>query len=135
MARSLPVENLLPQNVWSIISTTCSNLLKKPNWELLVAVDHNQLQTMALETIDPIDWVHPPPLWAVLPELLVHSINRCSLSSTGNRSFNFSMRDNHLAYAATQGIKGRSPADTSPDGLTVARANRSPGVATPRSSG
>ena len=25
------------------------------NWQLLVAVDHNQLQTMASETVDPID--------------------------------------------------------------------------------
>ena len=28
VARSLPVENLQPQNVWSIINYTCSNLLK-----------------------------------------------------------------------------------------------------------
>ena len=38
MARSLPVENLLPQNVGSI---TCSNVLKQPTGELLVAVNHN----------------------------------------------------------------------------------------------
>ena len=37
MARSLPVENLLPQNVGSIINYTCGNLLKQPNEELLVA--------------------------------------------------------------------------------------------------
>ena len=30
-------------------------------WELLVAVDHNQLLTLASETVDPIDWSHPPP--------------------------------------------------------------------------
>ena len=39
MARSLPVENLLSQNV--VLSTTCSNVLKQPNGELLVAVNHN----------------------------------------------------------------------------------------------
>ena len=55
MARSLPVENLLPQNVGSL-STTRSNLLKLPNVELLVAVDHNQLRTLASETVDPIGW-------------------------------------------------------------------------------
>ena len=30
--------------MWGQLSTTCSNLLKKPNGELLVAVDHNQLR-------------------------------------------------------------------------------------------
>ena len=46
MAKSLPVENLLPQNVGSI-STTCSNLKEEHNGEPLVAVNHNQLRTMA----------------------------------------------------------------------------------------
>ena len=46
--------------------------------ELLVAVEHNQLRTMASETVDPINWLLPPPSWAVPPERLVHSINRCS---------------------------------------------------------
>ena len=57
---------------------------------------------MALETVDPIDWSHSPPSWAVPPERLVHSINQCNLS--GNRTYNRSMRGKHLAYAATQGI-------------------------------
>ena len=95
------MENLLPQNVGSII-TTCSNVLKQPNGELLVAVNHNQLRTMASETADPIDWSHPQPSWAVPSESLVHSINQCNLS--GNRTCYRSMRGNHLAYAATQGI-------------------------------
>ena len=41
------------------------------------------------------------------PELLVHSINRFSSATTGIRSCNLatiSMRGNHLAYPATQGI-------------------------------
>ena len=97
MARSLPVENLLPQNVGQL-STTFSNVLKQPNGELLVAVNHNQLRTMASETVDPIGWSHPPPSWAVPPERHVHSINQCNLS----------MRGNHLAYAATQGISNGS---------------------------
>ena len=45
----------------------------------------------------------PPPLSAVLPERLVHSVNQCNIS--GNRTCNRSMRGNHLAYAATQGGK------------------------------
>ena len=58
---------------------------------------------MASQTVDPIDWSHHPPSWAVLPERLVHSINQRNLS--GNRTYNLSMWCNHLANAATQGIK------------------------------
>ena len=71
MARSLPVENLLPQKCGQL-STTFSDALKQPTGELLVAVNHKQLRTMASETVDPIDWSHPPPSWAVPPERLVH---------------------------------------------------------------
>ena len=53
--------------------------------------------------VDPNDWSHPTLSWAILPELLVHSIHRCSPSSTENRPCNFSMRGNYLAYASTQG--------------------------------
>ena len=62
---------------------------------------------MASETVDPIDWSHPPPSWAVPPERVVHSINRCSSATAGILTCNvatFSMRGNHLAYAATQGM-------------------------------
>ena len=65
--------------MWGQLSTTCSIMLKQPNTELLVAVDHNQLRTMASETVDPIDWSHPPPSWAVPPECLLCSINQCDL--------------------------------------------------------
>ena len=88
--------------MWGQLPTACSNVLKQPNGELLVAVNHNQLRTMESETVDPIDWSHPPPSWAVPPERHVHSINLCNLS--GTRTCNRSMRGNHLAYAATQGI-------------------------------
>ena len=74
------------------------------NGKLLVTVDHNQLRTISSETVNPIDCSHPPPLRAVAPELLVHSINRCSSAIDGILSCNrgtFSMRGNHLAYAAT----------------------------------
>ena len=69
------------------------------NGELLVAVDRNQVRTMASEMLDPIDWSHPSPTRAVPPERLVHSINRCSSATAGIRSY--SMRGNHLACAAT----------------------------------
>ena len=58
---------------------------------------------MVSETVDPIDWSYSPPSRAVPPERLVHSINWCRLSSTGDRPCNFSMRGNHLACAVTQG--------------------------------
>ena len=72
--------------MWVQLSTTCSNVLKQPNGKLLVAVNHNQLRIMASETVDPIDWSHPPPSWAVPPERLVHSINQCSLSEGTERA-------------------------------------------------
>ena len=77
MARSLPVE-IYYHRMWDQLSTTCSNELKQPNGELLAAVNPNQLLAMASETVDPIDWSHPPPSWAVPPERLVHSINRAT---------------------------------------------------------
>ena len=53
--------------MWVQLSTTCSNLVKYPNGELLVTVDHNQLLTMASETVDPINWSHPPPYTGQYP--------------------------------------------------------------------
>ena len=58
MARSLQWR-IYYHRMWGQLSTTFSNLLKEPNGELLVAVSHNQLQIMASETVDPIDWSHP----------------------------------------------------------------------------
>ena len=66
MARSLPVENLLPQNVGSIINYLQS-FPEVAQWELLVAVNHNQLWTIASETVDPIDWSHPHPTHCSTP--------------------------------------------------------------------
>ena len=66
MARSLPEENLLLQNGGQL-STTCSNILKLPDGELIVAVDHNKLRTMASETVDPIDWLQPHPHGQAVP--------------------------------------------------------------------
>ena len=36
-------------------------MLKQPTGELIVSVNHNQLRTMASETVDPIDRSHPSP--------------------------------------------------------------------------
>ena len=104
MARSLPVENLLPKNVGSIINYLQQST-KVAEWGTQAVVDHNQQLRMASETVNPIDWSRPQPSWAVPLERLVHSVNRCNLSSTGNRSCNSGMRGNHLAYVATQGVK------------------------------
>ena len=41
--------------LWGQLSTTCNNATEVAHWQLPVAVDHNQLQTMASETVDPID--------------------------------------------------------------------------------
>ena len=90
--------------MWGQLSTTCINLLKYPNWELLVAVDHNQLQTIASETVDPIDWSHPlPSSWAVPPELhVLHGLNPAYKSQ---EHASMGMPVQHTACAATQGIK------------------------------
>ena len=107
MARSLLMENLLPQNVGSIINYLQQST-EVANGELLVAVDHNQLWIIASETVASIVWSHLPPSWAAPPECLVHSINLCSSATARIRSCNFatfSMRDNHLAYAAAQGTQ------------------------------
>ena len=89
--------------MWGQLSTTCSNTLKRHNGDLLVAVNHNQLRTLASETVDTIDWSPPPPTsWAVPPDRLVHCTNQCNLR--GNLTCNRSIRGNHLAYAASQVI-------------------------------
>ena len=62
MARILPVENLLPQNMGSII-----NYLHKSTEVLPVAVDHSQLQSMTSETVDKIDWQLPHPTQGSIP--------------------------------------------------------------------
>ena len=56
MARSPPEGNKLGQ-----LSTTCSNATEAAQWGTPNAVDHNQLRPMASETVDPIDYSHPPP--------------------------------------------------------------------------
>ena len=101
--------NLLPQNVGSIINywqqstevaqwgtPSCSR--PQPATDIRVRDGTPTQLTGRTHTLI-------MPSWAVSPEPLLHSINLCSLSSTGNQPCNFSIRGNHLAYAATQGIR------------------------------
>ena len=60
LAGSPPMENLLPQFCWVNYQLLTVMLPKQPNGRLSVAVDHNQLLTMASEMVDPIDWPLPP---------------------------------------------------------------------------
>ena len=62
------MENLLPQNVESVINYIHAvMLLKKPNGELPVAVDRSQLRTLASEKVDPIDWQLPSTQLRAIP--------------------------------------------------------------------
>ena len=74
--------------MWGQLSTTCSNLLKQPNGELLVSVDRRSAKDYGVRDGRSNWLVAPPPLWVVLPAHLVHSINQCSLGrqSTLQRS-------------------------------------------------
>ena len=58
MARSSPVENLLPLFVGSIINYTCSNATEVAQWTAPVAVDYRQQQTMASVTVVQIDTIN-----------------------------------------------------------------------------
>ena len=66
---------------------------------------------MASETVDPIDWSHHPPLWAVPPELQVlHGVNAAYklqdlLQQSGLERTSTGMRDQRTTGAATQGMK------------------------------
>ena len=96
--------------MWGQLPTTCSTILKKPNGELLVAVDHNQLRTLASETVDPIDWSPPLPSWAVPPELhVLPGVNAAYksqdfLHQQGLGHASTGMPDQRTACAATQGM-------------------------------
>ena len=64
---------------------------------------------MASETVDPIDWSHPPPTWAVPPERLVHSINQCTSATAGIERATLqpsACEATTYPYAATQGTLG-----------------------------
>ena len=96
--------------MWVQLSTTCSNLLKQPNAELVVAVDRNQLRTMASATVDPIDWSHPPPYTGQYPLSSTYCTVQCGLQITRlaalsePRTCTFGLPGLRTACAATQGI-------------------------------
>ena len=95
------MENLLPQNVGSIIDYL-SESTEAAQWgtpscsRIQPATDHGvrDCRSNCL--------VSPPPPWAVTPERLVHIMNQ---PRPGIDPEKFSMRGNHLAYEATHGIK------------------------------
>ena len=67
---------------------------------------------MASETVEPIDWSHPPSSWAVPPELhVLHCVNAADksqdlLHQPGLEREVTGMPDQHTTYcAATQGTK------------------------------
>ena len=66
---------------------------------------------MASETVDPLDWPHPPPSWAVPPELhVLHGFNAAYksqdlLHQPGLERASTGMPDQRTTCAATQGIK------------------------------
>ena len=100
---------ILLHRMWVQLSTTCCNLLTLPNGELLVAVDHNQLRTMASETVDPIDWSHPPPYTGQYPwaSLIAQCSAGCKsqdlLHSVSIEWATFGMPGQRTTCAATQG--------------------------------
>ena len=84
MARSLPVENLLPQNVGSTVNYLQYSTEAAQWGIILVAVDHNQLWTMASETVDPID-CRSHPYRQGQSSLSASCIVKISAASAGNR--------------------------------------------------
>ena len=69
-----------------------------------------QLRTMASDTVDPIDWSHSPPSWAVPPERnVLHGINAAYksqdlLHQPGLERASTVMPEKRTTCAATQGI-------------------------------
>ena len=90
----------------------CRWLSGESNGELLVAVNHNQLRTMASENVDPIDWLHPPPYTGQYPLSSTYCTLQCGLGCKSEDSLHwvscervtFGTPDQRTACAATQGI-------------------------------
>ena len=88
--------------MWVQLSTTCSNYRSSPMGELLVAVNHNQPRTMASETVDPIDWSHPPPSTYCTLQCGLQITRLAALSQPWTCDIRFP--DQRTAGAATQGM-------------------------------
>ena len=91
-----------------------SNILKQPNGELLVAVNHNHLRRVESETVDPIDSSYPPTLmgstpWGpelhVLPGVNAGYKSQELLQHPGCEHASIGMPGQRTACAATHGIK------------------------------
>ena len=95
----------------SQLSTTCSNGTEVDQRATpIVAVEHNQLQTMASEKVDPIDCRYHRPFIEQYPldatctaQIDLCSTNRCK-SMHGIIPPTFRIRGNHLAHAASWDI-------------------------------
>ena len=80
-------------------------------WSSLVAVNHSQLRTMASETVDPIDWLHPPPYTRQYPLSSTYCTLQCGLGCKSQDLLlwvrrdraTFGIPDQRTACAATQG--------------------------------
>ena len=71
---------------WAANHKTCCS-----EWAAIVRPSEYQTNTLPvrpLKVTSPIDWSHPSQSWAVPSERLVHSINRCSSSTSGIRPCN-----------------------------------------------
>ena len=106
------MENILPQNVHgSNYQLLAVMLMKLPNGQIPVEVDHSQLRTMASETVYPIDWMLASTrLRAVTPELhVLHGANagyksQDLLQLVRREHASFGMPGQRSACAPTQGI-------------------------------
>ena len=116
MVRSLPVENLLPQNVYNMyyhrMCTGCVAdyqlravmLLKQQDGELPVAVYYRQLRTPASETADPIDCRTVPPEFNVLHGANAGDKSQVLLQPLGRERATIGMPGQRSACATTQVI-------------------------------
>ena len=101
-------------NVHATVLVGVSNWLKANRLSLNVSktsnMISNQLRTMASETVDPIDWSHPPPYTGQYPLNSTYCTLQCGLQITRfaalsqPRTCDFRMPDQRTAGAATQGV-------------------------------
>ena len=83
MTKSLTVENLLYYRMCVQLSTTCSNLLKQPNGELLVSVNHYSYEQWRQIREIQLTGRTPTLHYAVPPELhVLHTAMRAGLQIT-----------------------------------------------------
>ena len=109
MARSVPVENLLPQNVRSIINYLQYTEVAQwgtPSCSRPQPTTNNVVRDSRLKWL-----VAPPPSWAVPHELhVLHGVNVANksqdwLQQPGLEHASTGMPDQRTVFAATQGIK------------------------------